>query len=114
MDLYLIRHADAVPLGEGGTTEDADRPLTERGKKEAKQVGMMLRKKKVGLDKLVTSPFVRARQTADAILRHWEGPPPELVVCEDLVPDAKPRKLAKFLRDLGGDNLGLVGHMPHI
>ena len=29
MNLYLIRHAEAAPLGEGGVTGDAERPLTE-------------------------------------------------------------------------------------
>lgn len=114
MNLYLIRHADALAIGVNGTTEDADRPLSERGEKEAKLVAKALRKQKAGLDKLISSPFVRARQTADAILHNWDGPPPELVVCDDLVPDGKLRKLAKFVRETGGDNVGMVGHLPHI
>jgi len=34
MDLYLIRHADALMLGERGITEDAERPLSEEGERE--------------------------------------------------------------------------------
>src|SRR5437763_15695105 len=114
MDLYLIRHADALALGERGITDDADRPLSEKGEHQAQQVGEALRKRRVALDKLVTSPLVRARQTTDLILEHWDGAPPDVHVCEDLAPDGKPRKLAKFLRKLGGDDVGLVGHLPHI
>ena len=77
-------------------------------------LGEALRKRRVALDKLVTSPLVRARQTTDLILEHWDGAPPDVHVCEDLAPDGKPRKLAKFLRKLGGDHVGLVGHLPHI
>ncbi len=39
---------------------------------------------------------------------------PLVHVCDDLAPDAKPRKLAKFLRKLGGEKVALVGHLPHI
>jgi phosphohistidine phosphatase len=114
MHLYLIRHADAAALGERGITEDAARPLSQQGEAQAHKVGRTLRKKGVKLDKLVTSPLVRARQTADLILQGWEGSPPEVLVCDCLAPDAKPRKLAKFLRKLGGEHVALVGHLPHI
>jgi phosphohistidine phosphatase len=114
MDLYLIRHADALALGERGITEDAARPLSEKGESQARQVGAVLRKKGFTVDMLVTSPLVRARQTTDFLLQNWEGPPPEVHVCDDLAPDAKPRKLSRFLRKLGGEHVALVGHLPHI
>ncbi|MCI0642369.1 MAG: phosphohistidine phosphatase SixA [Gemmataceae bacterium] len=114
MDLYLIRHADALALGEHGVNTDAERPLSEQGESQARQVAKALQKRGIVLDKLLTSPLVRARQTADLMLRSWNGTAPELVVCDDLVPDAKPRKLARFLRKAGGEKIGLVGHLPHI
>jgi phosphohistidine phosphatase len=114
MDLYLIRHADALALGERGITEDADRPLSEKGENQSQHVGKTLRRQGVVLDKLVTSPLVRARQTADLLLKNWDGPRPEVHVSADLAPDARPRKLARFLRQLGGEHVALVGHLPHI
>ena len=68
MDLYLIRHADALALGERGITEDAARPLSAKGESQAQRVGAVLRRKGIVLDKLVTSPLVRARQTTDLAL----------------------------------------------
>jgi phosphohistidine phosphatase len=114
MDLYLIRHADALALGERGITDDAARPLSDKGERQAQQVGATLRRHGIALDNLVTSPLVRARQTADLILKNWDGTPPEVHVCEDLAPDAKPRKLAKYLRKLGGEHVAVVGHLPHM
>jgi phosphohistidine phosphatase len=114
MDLYLIRHADALALGERGITDDTVRPLSERGENEARQVAKILQKKGMALEKLVSSPLVRARQTAELIVKNWEGQQPEIHVCDELAPAAKPRKLAKFLRKLGGEHLALVGHLPHI
>jgi phosphohistidine phosphatase len=114
VELYLIRHADALALGERGITDDAERPLSENGAAQSRTVGLGLQRKSVGLDKLVTSPLLRARQTAEGILRVWSPPAPELLVCDDLAPGSKLRKLGRYLRDLGGERVGLVGHMPHI
>ena len=36
------------------------------------------------LGKVVTSPHLRAKQTAEELLRHWPEPKPELLVCEAL------------------------------
>ena len=114
VDLYLIRHSDAVPLGENGITEDAERPLTKVGEEHARRAAQALQKKGVTLDRLVTSPLLRAKQTAEQMLRAWQGAAPEVHECDDLAPDGKMRKLGRFLLKLGGERIGLVGHLPHI
>lgn len=114
MDLYLIRHAAALALGERGITEDADRPLSEAGEAQARALGMGLQRKGVTFDHLCTSPLLRARQTADGLLRVWSPPAPALHVCEQLAPGHKLKRLGRFLRELGGQRVGLVGHMPHL
>ncbi len=111
MDLYLIRHADALALGDRGIASDAERPLSDLGENQARALGKGLRHRGMRFDKVVTSPYLRARQTADALLSGWPAPVPEVLVCEDLVPDAKPKKLARFLT---GGSIALVGHMPHL
>ncbi len=113
MDLYLIRHADAFALGERGVSEDSERALTPTGEMQAAAVGKMFQRRGIVLAKVVTSPYVRAKQTAEILLRHLK-PAPEIAACEDLEPDSKPRKLAKFLGTLKGERIALVGHMPHI
>jgi phosphohistidine phosphatase len=114
VDIYLIRHADAVPLGEQGITEDADRPLTEAGENEARKLGDALRQRGIALGHVVISPLLRARQTAEIMLGAWPAPQPQVHVCEDLVPEGKPRKVARFLQKLGAGDVGLVGHMPQL
>ncbi|PWT85179.1 MAG: phosphohistidine phosphatase SixA [Proteobacteria bacterium] len=113
MDLYVIRHADAVPLGERGITEDADRPLSEAGEKQARALGKGLAKRGIVFDKVATSPYPRARQTAELMLKAWT-PEPELVTCDDLVPDGKPKGVGRFLRGLKGERIAVVGHMPQL
>lgn len=113
MELYLIRHAEAAPVGERGITDDAERPLTPKGETQAAAVGKVLQRRGIVLHKLIVSPLLRAQQTANILARHLQ-PAPDLITSDALVNGAKPRKLAKLLRSLEGERFGLVGHMPHI
>jgi phosphohistidine phosphatase len=114
MDFYLIRHADAQPLGEGGVTQDEDRPLTEEGLAQCKPLATALLRHGVKFDQVVSSPLLRARQTAEGILQHWPAPAPPLHLCEDLANGGKRGKLTRFVRGLDGASFALVGHMPDL
>lgn len=114
MELYLIRHADALALGERGITDDAERPLSEQGEDQVRALAQGLKSKGVQLDAIISSPLVRAKQTADLLLRDWSPAPPEMHVCDALLPEAKPRRLMKFLKGLKGERIALVGHVPHL
>ncbi|PSB29527.1 phosphohistidine phosphatase SixA [Stenomitos frigidus] len=64
--LYLIRHGLA---GEHGSyANDDERPLTEEGKQKTQQVAKRLHALNLRLDLIMTSPLVRAHQTADLLL----------------------------------------------
>lgn len=114
MELYLIRHADALPLGEGGVMEDAERPLSETGKSQCKTLAIGLQAHHVRLGVLATSPLLRARQTAEELVKNWTGPPPTIQECKELAIGGKVKKLARFLRELDGNAIGLVGHQPDL
>ena len=113
MDLYLIRHADALALGERGNTEDAARPLSDRGYEQAKLVGGWMQKKGITLDQIFTSPLLRAHQTAEGMLLSL-SPAPPLQPCPELAPGEKPKRLAKVLRRGSISRAALVGHMPDL
>jgi phosphohistidine phosphatase len=114
VDLYLIRHAEAYPVGEGGATADEERPLTEQGEAQARQVGAGLQRRGVRPEVVVTSPLVRARQTAEHVLAQFSPPGIELQVCAALAPGSKRRKLARALNELAKERLALVGHLPDL
>lgn len=59
--IWILRHADAADPGDGG---DAARPLTEKGRRQARAAGAALVALGVRLDACLTSPRVRARDTA--------------------------------------------------
>src|SRR5438093_11957208 len=114
MDLYVIRHAEALALGQAGVADDAHRPLSEGGKSECGRLAEALLRRGVRPGRVVTSPLLRARQTADELLAHWPEPRPGLVVCDHLAPGRKRGKLTKFLRQLGDESLAVVGHEPDL
>jgi phosphohistidine phosphatase len=114
MRLYLIRHADATPLGENGITDDQDRPLTELGHAQCQALAAALQKQDVKLDQIVSSPLLRARQTAEGVQQHWKTPLKEIGLCDDVAPNGKPKKLSRFLRNLKVESVAIVGHMPDI
>jgi phosphohistidine phosphatase len=64
--LLLLRHAKSS--WKTGNVKDFDRPLNQRGLKAAPQVGKSLRKRKLKLDLVLSSPAERARQTAQLVL----------------------------------------------
>jgi phosphohistidine phosphatase len=64
--LYLIRHGIAVERDEF-TGPDAERPLTPAGKTKLIHLGKSLRKLGIEFDEILTSPLVRAQETADLL-----------------------------------------------
>ena len=114
MELYLIRHADAVPLGEDGIEDDEDRPLSAVGLAQCSPLAAALQRQGVRLEAIVSSPLLRARQTAEGLLKHLAPPTPEVQVCEHVAPEGKRRKLSRFLRGLGKQSIAVVGHQPDL
>ena len=114
MDVYIIRHADAIPVGERGITTDAERPLSSEGEAQSRDVSAALQRQGVRLTKVLASPLVRARQTAEIILQGWAKPAPELVLCDELTPGFRAGKLARLLRKLNAESVALVAHQPDL
>lgn len=115
MNLILVRHAEAVNIGQAGATTDFDRPLSELGRKQAAALAVGLRAVGVAPGSVASSPLVRAVQTAEpllALLHDRHGAP---AVCGFLAPDDyKPKRLAEYAAGSGAGPVVLVGHNPSI
>jgi phosphohistidine phosphatase len=114
MHLYVIRHADAVPLGEQGIHEDEARPLTAVGQQQCQLLAQALKRLNTKVDRLLTSPLVRARQTAKEVHDAWGKGAPAVVECDLLAPGVKKRLLLEHLREQHVDSLGVIGHNPDL
>ena len=114
MQLYLLRHAIAVPRGTAGYQHDAQRPLTDEGHAQAREVAAGLKRLKLEIEAMVTSPYLRAVQTAQeaASVLGMRAPIQELA---ELRAEANPRDTSLALkRFMAHDRLLLVGHEPHL
>jgi phosphohistidine phosphatase len=108
--IHLLRHAEAEDVSPTG--RDADRRLTEEGKKRMRAVAKAIAKLDPGYDAVLVSPLVRARQTAEPVAAacRFERP---LIETKNLVPNADPVEILHELARLGPESALLVGHQPH-
>lgn len=108
--LYLLRHAKSSWKDPG--LQDYDRPLNGRGREAAPVVGRLIRKTKLRVDLLLSSPAARARQTA-ALVQESAGLSAELLYDERIY-EADAVALLEVVTQAteSADALMLVGHNP--
>jgi phosphohistidine phosphatase len=110
MNLYLIRHALAVEEYE----DDSQRPLTDKGKKKMRSIAKGLRALGVEFDLILSSPYVRAVETAE-ILADVLKVKKDVQFSENLVPSGSPEALIAELNEkYKADSIALVGHEPFL
>jgi phosphohistidine phosphatase len=114
VNLYLIRHADALPVSSPNVADDAARPLSPEGLAQTAALAAWFKALGVHFDKVVTSPLIRALQTGEHLVRSMPLPAPELVQIRALAPGQPSKKLAKFLCGLEANHLALIGHEPDL
>jgi phosphohistidine phosphatase len=114
MNLYFVRHADALPINMQDITSDADRPLSEEGHRQVKRLAGGFKRLDVRVDRVLTSPLRRARQAAEELVQNLGRAGLEVVECDHLAPGGSSRKLAKALRKLDAQHVILIGHEPDL
>lgn len=110
MEIYLLRHGIAEDAGPG--MRDADRALTPKGRKKLRDVLERGRAAGIAPSLIVSSPLVRARQTAE-LAAEILGYTDPVIQTEALVPESSPQKVWAEIRlhkDAG--QLLLAGHEP--
>jgi phosphohistidine phosphatase len=110
--LLLLRHAKSS--WKTGSVKDFDRPLNQRGLKTAPHVGKLLRKRKLKLDLVLSSPAERARQTTQLMLESAQ-----LSIelrYDERIYEASAARLLEIVSQIddSADVAMLVGHNPGI
>lgn len=109
--LYLVRHAIAAERGDDWP-DDTTRPLTKKGAARMREIAAGLAALDGVLDVVITSPLVRARDTAELLVSVWPVRP-VLGVSTALAPGLIPAAVADMLsRHTKVDAIALVGHEP--
>ena len=110
MFLYLVRHAVAGDADPAQWPDDRDRPLTPDGEKKFREVAAGLATLATKVDVLLSSPLVRAWQTAVILQKHAGWPEP---LKSEALAFAIPAEVIDALQPHASvGSMALVGHAP--
>ena len=113
MYVYLVRHAIAFNPDPTNWPDDRDRPLTPQGEKRFAAAARGLRELVPTLEVVLSSPLVRAWQTAEILQRNAGWPAP--VRLDELEPGRPPADVVAGLQPhASAQSMALVGHEPSL
>lgn len=112
MNLYIVRHAWALEPDAAEFPDDAQRPLSRKGRRRFARMAERLAKRGLAPVVVATSPLVRAVQTAE-ILSRAVRPRPRLEILDALAPGSDLAPLLAWLREQA-DDAAWVGHAPDV
>ena len=113
-ELYVMRHGLAVTRGSVRFSDDAQRPLVPEGKEKMREIAGGLKRMGFEVDWIVTSPLVRAVETAGIIAESLASSVP-VDVCDAMRPGGSPEHLLAFLAKRPNCRRVLVvGHEPDL
>ncbi|MGE0633345.1 MAG: histidine phosphatase family protein [Pseudobdellovibrionaceae bacterium] len=116
MQLIIVRHAIAEDREDfkKKSLDDRLRPLTLKGRKKMQKIAMEMREKIKDVELIITSPFTRAKQTAEILSQIFVDIP--VVEAPELTPQSPPAAFAKWLKSHAKDckKIMAVGHEPHL
>ena len=111
-ELYIMRHGIAVNRGAAAALDDTKRPLTPEGKEKMRSIAAGLVRTGFDVDWIVSSPLVRAVETAEIVGDALSSKPP-LEFCDALRPGGSAEDLIAFLAKRSNRRRVLVvGHEP--
>jgi len=115
MNLYVLRHGIAVERGAPDFANDSERPLTAEGEKQLRQIATAMKKMDLQFDLILSSPFLRAKQTAEIVAKNLKLKK-RLKFSDELKPDGGVKNLFRQLNELkpAPENVLLVGHEPYL
>jgi phosphohistidine phosphatase len=114
MILYLVRHGIAVDPNDPKSPSEPERPLTAKGVQKTRTAALGLQELEVKPDVLITSPYVRAAQTAEIFAEALGFSPPKIRTHDALKPSGNPSEITKEILRLRAKELMCFGHAPQL
>src|SRR6202795_1442791 len=114
MILYLVRHGIAVDRTDPKSPPEAERPLTAKGVQKTRSAALGLKELGAKPDALLTSPYVRAAQTAEIFAEALGCPPQKIRASEALKPAGNPADIIKEVIRLRAKEVMCFGHAPQL
>jgi len=112
--LYLMRHGIAIDREHPDCPPEAERYLTAKGIERTRSAAYGLHELGIKPTALLTSPYVRAVQTAEIVCEVLDLDPKRLRATDALKPETKPSRLAEELSLSAGEDAMCFGHAPQL
>jgi len=113
MFIYIARHAWAFEFGDSRWPDDSLRELEPSGAKRYTQIITTLAERGFAPEAILTSPYVRCRQTAALIAQHTVHHP-EIITLDALAPGSDFAALIESTKKIGCQQICWVGHVPDV
>ena len=115
MNIYILRHGLADKGDASTLRTDRRRPLTDEGEKKVRKIAKAMKAMELSFDLVLSSPFLRAKQTADVVVEVLKARQ-HLELAEELAVGANPKRILERLarRKPPAENVLLVGHEPSL
>lgn len=114
MILYIVRHGIAVDRNDPKAPPEPERPLTAKGVQKTRSAALGLKALGAEPGVVITSPFLRAAQTAEIYAEALGFPTDKIRVSEALKPAADPAEIVKEVSQLKVREVACFGHGPHV
>ena len=114
MLLYLVRHGIAVDRTHPKSPPEAERPLTAKGVQKTRSAALGLGFLGAKPDVYITSPYVRAVQTAEIFAEALGFPTEKIRVSEALKPAENPADFVKDVLKVRAKEVACFGHAPYV
>jgi phosphohistidine phosphatase len=114
MLLYLMRHGIAIEHADPECPADPERFLTKKGIEKTRAVALGLRAMGIQPNAMLSSPYVRAAQTAEIAAAALGYPRDKVRMTEVLIFGHKPAELFRELAKIRANEVFCVGHAPHL
>lgn len=112
--LFIVRHAVAEARDDKKYANDAERPLTAKGKRKMEDISQGLARLGIEPNWIISSPLERAKETAEVLAKElkYDG---DLTLSETLAPGGSTTALLQMLaKRPDARNVILVGHEPDL
>ena len=111
-EIYILRHGHAQKAD--NSLDDFDRALTEEGIEKISKLGLFFDRLNVNLELVLSSPYVRAQQTAETFISNLTLKP-EFRLVSFLASGASSKEISQGLMSYSANkNVLLVGHSPDL
>jgi len=112
--LYLVRHGIAVDREDPNCPPDTQRPLTPKGIKKSNDAALGLVALGVEPDAVLTSPWLRAVQTAEIFCEVIGFSSNKIIRTDSLKGTSSPAELLRELAKMKSKEVMCFGHEPHL